>query len=254
MQWPLLTDANLEAKFIYWPLSNAATKKTLEIINTDGYSTVDLSPLVTDVYAYAIDYRIKDPRLDKREHLPLFTELLYQTTGVFQAVTTNTTGGGSLVCVVTNDNQLNLYGNTTNLTAVQLLQDGKPIADVPVSVNPNGVGLQANLSGYASGVYTVNPVINGNTTTAVSVPFTIYTNTPSAIPLTQEIPTTATLAFYQNYVQLDWTVSADYAALPVNVTLTYTIDGSTAPQTFSATIYPNVTQGQLTVDGETFTL
>ena len=63
-----------EAKFIYWPLSNEATKKTLEIINADGYSYVDLSPLVTDVYAYSIEYRIKDPRLDKREHLPLFTE------------------------------------------------------------------------------------------------------------------------------------------------------------------------------------
>ena len=67
-------------------------------------------------------------------------------TGVFQAVTTNTTGGGSLVCVVTHDNQLNLFGNTTDLTAVQLLQEGKFIAEVPVSANANGVGMQANLS------------------------------------------------------------------------------------------------------------
>ncbi|MDX2164523.1 MAG: hypothetical protein SFW07_03795, partial [Gammaproteobacteria bacterium] len=237
ISWELPAVTTCVPSFQIWPVGNPNNKQTL-VIKTDGNrSGVDVSTLPTDVYAYAINYDLKNSD-GSDSH-----KLQYQVQGQVQFDTKNTSGSQRLVIDVQNDNSLILTGNTTNLTAIKLFQNNVQVgADIPVTIDQ-----PVDLSKMVSGVYTVEPVVTGQQNLPQTLPFTIYTATPSATPLSREIDAMFELKAVNQFGlsgrgQLVWIVSKPYDTNAVNVTVAYK-DGNKQAQTYKTTITKETNYG-----------
>lgn len=245
LSWPTLQESNVNAVFTIWPGNNTSATQTLPIIQKPllGRYGVDVSNLPSDVYNYQINYFAPSG------------QQLYATIGTVQFDSGITTNSQSLVAIVRNDNQLYLTGNTTNLTAVEIWQNGQSQGQVPVQ--PSGNEYVADLSQYASGSYTATPITSNKTKeekhsssnqskpadAVAPLAFTIYTNTPSQTALSREIPCAAQLAISSDdntQVQLALTIDPAFSKQLYTVSCTYLgVDGNT--YTHNDAIVPGAT-------------
>ncbi|HEV2614172.1 MAG TPA: hypothetical protein VGV92_05635 [Gammaproteobacteria bacterium] len=209
--------------FTIWPIGSPEETETLTINYDNNQFGVDVSAFLTDVYAYQINYYLRDQNGGPSALLK------YQGNGVVQCDTGHTNGSQRLVVDVKNDSSIVLTGNTTNLTAIKLFQNNLQVGP-DIEVPPNRT---IDLSKLASGTYTIQPVVTGQQDLPQTLPFTIHTPIPSATPLSLELDSTFELKYlYQAQkaaymLELDWAISeSSYNNLPVEVTIEYTIGNS----------------------------
>ena len=212
----------------------------LTIKTQDHFQGIDVSQIPSDVYTYEIKFYADNNTQNDVFHAKGTVEFNNNN---------NYKDSTSVVVEVQNGNTLLLSGNTTNLTAVQLWQNGKQIAQVTVQPVNNTQNYTADLSSYASGVYTILPVVTGSSNLLQSLPFTIYTAIPSPIPLAQQIPCQITLStLFANggqRAQLSWVLPSQFNQLSVNMTCLYEdINGNN--QTQQVLIAPNTNLGVYT--------
>ncbi|MCK4608514.1 MAG: RHS repeat protein, partial [Gammaproteobacteria bacterium] len=218
-----------------WPKTDSTNIRELPIVDVKGRSGVDVSTLPTDVYSYSIDFYMLDPATGQAS-----TKIQYQSQGVLQFDTGITAQSTALVPMLQPDaHTLFLTGNTSGITGVQLWSNNSQVAEIPVDAS-----LSLDLSGYPSGTYTIKPEI-GLDIGAESLPFTIYTATPSPTALGVEIECLTSISTLDTHGQLTWTVPVPFQNLQVKINCRYT-DTSDAYHDHTDTITHGAYLGEYT--------
>jgi YD repeat-containing protein len=237
-------ETNVTPAFLVWPIDDKTKAQVLPIVLQGGRGGIDLSSLVTDVYAYEINYYLADTRPYRLQgatlpvaSVPMAPDspLLYRTSGSFQVVTANSTLSQRLVVQVEAGGQVALTGNTQNLTGLALYQGDTLIAQVPVE--PNEAGYQADLSLYPTGIYTVKPILSTGQEAPMSLPFRITTVVDTALPTSRELPCKVQFRYLASHGQVIWTVPSEAKTFSVQFTCQYQAVDGTA-QTHTDTIAP----------------
>lgn len=212
MTWcvPQETNVNYPTITLQLQNSNNATPNDnqLPIVIKGNRCGVDLSSLPTGIYHYEIDYALNVGNQN----------VIYATEGAIQFIGTTDTNSIHVVPVVEKNNQLKLSGATSGISAVDVWgDDGDLVAKIPVNITQQG--FYADLSSLKTGTYTITPV--GTVNNYASLPFTIYTPTPSDEPFAQEIDLDLQILWLYSHLQVNWQMDSIYANKSIELTCVY---------------------------------
>ncbi|CAM4396465.1 MAG: hypothetical protein LEGION0398_MBIBDBAK_00196 [Legionellaceae bacterium] len=207
-------ETNVSLQFVLWPKGDESLKKSLPLNAQDGRLGVDVSDFATDVYDYHIHYYLQHPETGITDTKPL-----YQTKGTLQCVTGHNTGSLHVVVTVSQNTQLQLQGAITDVTAIELWQQGIKLSVIPVK-NPIASSL-IDLSEYPSGTYQIKPVVKNQKAQPFSLPFRIYTENPAKEPISLELPSELRILTLDTHGQVIWTVPKAFSEKPIKMECTY---------------------------------
>jgi YD repeat-containing protein len=145
---------------------------------------VEIAEATTDRYCVKLQY------FRVRGDGSLADTAEYHVTGEVALIGQHDTNARHLVVQPDGPSQLRLRGRTAGLTSVVLYRDETPVGEYKV-----GDDRQLDLSAQASGVYRLAPRYAGarEQEEPQSLPFTVYTTTPSASPLSRQFSPEASL-------------------------------------------------------------
>ena len=237
LTWFNLVETNLIApKLIIWPKSDPTVRHELAVITSRERSGVDITAagLPSDVYEYQIDYYLRDPMTGAASG-----KAKYRTKGVVQLDTGISQNSTALVAVVEEDGHtVKLAGKTTDLSKVELWQDGKYVATIPVTVDPKTKQLIVDLNAYPSASYQLRPIYALNPSqlrsrqtatmlppsvsdAELTLPFIVHTNIPAPSPLGQGVDCYVYIMTLKTHGQVVWNVPLPLRALPIKITCEY---------------------------------
>ena len=231
--WPQITGVSRELKLSVWPSSDVTKKQELAIVNTtEGMSTAILpDEWCSDHYQYEIDFIL----IDSTSGLNRIT---HKATGMLAINTGNDNDSKHLIAIASQPAKLWLVGDTSKLTAIQLVAGAHTFGPFAVQPDGSGRGFSVDLydqEGLPSGEYTILGVRGSSTDTTPTVPVRLFTKTPTAdksvlprlIDYQAELVTDdklVTCAFWQH-------LDADLAQLPAQLKIQYTAtDGKSYQQ------------------------
>ena len=183
LRCPLPQEFNVTATVItLTSTKNPSSRFDLPMVKKENDYLVDISSLPVDMYDYTIKFYLNGTSDNQ----------LYDSTGTIQCAHSGNAVGHNVTVKVVNDNQLYLSGNVQGITQVQLLdEEDEIVATLPVSTSAQGPFV--DLSGQATGRYTIQPLTNMNAPFAQSVEFTIYTDHAARFVYSREMLYSAAL-------------------------------------------------------------
>ena len=228
LTWPLPQETNTIANSIVLnPLNRSDIKFTKAITYNDTYCSVDVSDLPTDIYAYEIDFILRDTS----------KQVIYRTIGEVQFVTNTSTNSVNVVPAVLNNGIVQLSGNTTGVTQVDLQHNGITVVRLPVNADK-----KVDVSQQNSGAYTLIPYTSAAAGLSPTLPFIIHTQKPAQEPLAQQIECHAKMNMTGDSGTLQLTMTPAWKNA-VRLTCVYT-DDSGESQTYGPDeIKPNAKGG-----------
>ncbi|MDR3491858.1 MAG: hypothetical protein P4M12_07455, partial [Gammaproteobacteria bacterium] len=202
LSWLKQTDATFVSDSIKLTVKGSNEARVFPIVNTPdtNYFTIDISDLQTDIYNFEMDYYYITDNVNKTT--------VSKSMGTIQCVTSLTNASHNVVCTITDNDNLILNGNLTDVEAVELFQEGRFVARIPLQAPPHQNTL--SLSNRRSGHYTVKPVLRNETYLAESPLLSVISPIASAEPMSKEINCSAEATLVDQTIKLNIVVPDEY--------------------------------------------